>query len=184
MRRQHTWWQRLVAQGGACTAAVVLGLLALATPPRAAAVVLSVTGQGGAVPDGSPTGITFDITIPPNAGIIASSGNNVTLSLIGFTHTLAFDLTFMLEHVGFGSAQFLLDRPLDRDTIVCFNDFIDGTYRFTSEATTTIQDILQYLEQYPARRLHSDLARRRHGQRDVQFLERPGRERHLAPFHS
>jgi hypothetical protein len=87
MRRQHTWWQRLVAQGGACTAAAVLELLALATPPSAAA--LSVTGQGDAVPDNNATGATFNITIPPNSGTIASSGNNVTLSLIGFTHTEA-----------------------------------------------------------------------------------------------
>jgi hypothetical protein len=139
MVRQQTWWQRLVAQGCACTAAAVLGLLALVTPPSAA--VLSVTGQGGAVPDGNGMGVTFDITIPPNSGTIASSGNNVTLSLIGFTHPFAFDLTFTLEHVGFGSAQFLLDRVLDSGSIVCGNNFIGGTYRFTSDATTTIQAI-------------------------------------------
>jgi hypothetical protein len=141
MVRWQAVLQRLAAQGYACTAAAVLGLLALVTPPSAAAAVLSVTGQGGAVPDNNATGVTFDITIPPNAGTIASSGNNVTLSLIGFTHPAAFDLTITLEHVGFGSAQFILDRVLNSATFTSSNNFIGGTYRFTSDATTTIQDI-------------------------------------------
>jgi hypothetical protein len=141
MVRWREMWQRLAAQRCMCAAAAVLGLLALMTPLSASAAVFSVTGQGGAVPDNNATGVTFDITIPPNSGIIASSGNNVTLSLIGFTHPLVFDLTFTLEHVGFGSAQFLLDRVLDDETLVCLNNFLDVTYRFTNDATTTIQDI-------------------------------------------
>src|SRR5215472_2053508 len=141
MVRWQAMWQRLAAQGCACTAAAVLGLLALVTPSSALGAVLSVTGQGGAVPDNNAAGITFDITIPPNSGTIAPGGNNVTLSLIGFTHSFVFQLTFTLHHVGFGSAQFLLDKPLNSAALTCGNNFINGTYRFTSDATTTIQDI-------------------------------------------
>jgi len=52
-----------------------------------------------------------------------------------------FQLTFTLHHVGFGSAQFLLDKPVNSAALTCGNNFINGTYRFTSDATTTIQDI-------------------------------------------
>ena len=117
-------------------------VLSVMLPSVASAGLITVTGAGGAIPDDNPAGATFDILIPVGYGDdIPAQGNNVTLTLINFHHPAAFDLRFTLEHVGFGSSQFILDRVLDSDGYVSSNNFIGGEYTFTSDATTTIQDI-------------------------------------------
>ena len=106
--------------------------------------VISFTGLGGAVPDGSLTGATFDILIS-DPRLIAASGNNVTLTLIGVnTMQIAggsgglVDFTATLEHVGFGAPQSVFDHVLNLQSFICIAG-LNGTYTFRSGEPTTLQ---------------------------------------------
>ena len=72
-------------QKGLCIGLAILSMVVITVRPTTAAVI-SFTGSGGAVPDGSATGATFDIPIS-DPRLIAASGNNVTLTLIGVDTT-------------------------------------------------------------------------------------------------
>ena len=150
-------------QKGLCIVLVILSMGVIAVRPTTAAVI-SFTGLGGAVPDGSPTGATFDITIN-DPRLIAASGNNVTLTLIGVDTTQTavgsftgfgglVDFTATLEHVGFGAPQFVFDSVLNPQAFICIAG-LEGTYTFRSGAPTTLQsqcgtgDVPSQLSQNP-----------------------------------
>jgi hypothetical protein len=134
-------------QKGLCIGLAILSLVVIAVRPTAA-VVISFTGSGGVVPDSSPevsaAGATFDIIIS-DPRLIAASGNNVTLTLIG-VNTMQIsggsaglvDFTATLEHVDFGAPQFVFDRVLNPLTFICIAG-LNGTYTFRSGAPTTLQ---------------------------------------------
>jgi hypothetical protein len=104
----------------------------LASP--ASAATLTFTGSGGVVPTN--TSATFDITIA-DAGIIAASGNNVTLTLNDIFHYDLGGLTMTLEHVGFGATRTAFARVSEASGDPCTSDF-DGSYSFNSGAATTL----------------------------------------------
>jgi hypothetical protein len=117
-----------------------------AKPPGKGPTTLSFTGMGGAVPDGNAAGASFDIPIP-DRGLIAPSGNNVTLALIGVsTNAQGFfnpygglgDFTVTLEHVGGGSPQYAFANVLNGGTFVCVAG-LNGTYTFGSGEPTTLR---------------------------------------------
>ena len=70
---------------GLCIGLAILSMVVIAVRPTTA-VVISFTGSGDAVPDNSAAGATFDIIIS-DPRLIAVSGNNVTLTLIGVDTT-------------------------------------------------------------------------------------------------
>ena len=134
-------------QKGLYIGLAILSMVVIAVRPTTA-VVISFTGSGGAVPDGSATGATFDIPIS-DPRLIAASGNNVTLTLIGVDTTQtaggAFtgfgglvDFTATLEHVGFGDPQFVFDRVLNLQGLICIAG-LEGTYTFQSGAPIPLQ---------------------------------------------
>ena len=134
-------------QKGLCIGLAILSMVVIAVRPTTA-VVISFTGSGGVVPDGSATGATFDIPIS-DPRLIAASGNNVTLTLSGVNTTQTddevftgfgglVDFTATLEHVGFGAPQFVFDRVLNPQTFICIAG-LEGTYTFRSGAPTTLQ---------------------------------------------
>ena len=152
-KRRFPWWIVAVA---AAVVLVIGGLtayltmrepapkkeeVAAAPPPVAPAAPanekLSLTGEGGAVPDGDRGGSTFDIVVSdPRA--VAAKGNNVTVTLIGVTHGALGDLVARLEHPGYGPPVFLFDRVMNAGTMGCEAD-LRGTYVFSSAAPTTLQ---------------------------------------------
>ena len=132
---------------GLCIGLAILSMVVITVRP-ATAVVISFTGSGGVVPDGSATGATFDIIIN-DPRLIAASGNNVTLTLIGVDTTQTagapftgfgglVDFTATLQHVGFGDPQSVFDRVLNPQTIICIAG-LEGIYTFRSGAPTTLQ---------------------------------------------
>ena len=130
-------------QKGLCIGLAILSMVVIAVRPTSA-VVISFTGSGGAVPDGSATGATFDIPIS-DPRLIAASGNNVTLTLIGVNTMQTaggsgglVDFTATLEHMGFGAPQFVFDRVLNPQTFICIAG-LNGTYTFRSGAPATLQ---------------------------------------------
>ncbi len=70
---------------------LTITVVAITTTPSSWAVPFSVTGAGGLVPDNDASGITFDVAIPSGFEILPT-GDNATLSLLGITHSLLFDL--------------------------------------------------------------------------------------------
>ena len=70
---------------GLCLGLAILSMVVITVRPTTAEVI-SFTGLGGAVPDNPPTSATFDIIIS-DPRLIAASGNNVTLTLIGVDTT-------------------------------------------------------------------------------------------------
>jgi hypothetical protein len=106
-------------------------------PPAARSEKLSLTGQGGAVPDGNAGGATFDIVVNDSRAV-AASGNNVTVTLVGVNHGALVDLTARLEHVGYGPPVFIFDRVLNKATYICALPF-RGTYTFSSAGPRTLQ---------------------------------------------
>lgn len=122
--------------------------VALAAPGVAQAETLSVTGSGGAVPDNSPAGASFDITIPDQGRTIAP-GDSVTLTLVDAA-TLSssaiygpygglVDFSATLEHVGHGPAQQAFRNVLNQDNFICIRG-LNGTYTFRSGATNTLRE--------------------------------------------
>lgn len=132
-------------QKGLCIGLAILSTVVIAVRP-ATAVVISFTGSGGAVPDGSAAGATFDIIIS-DPRLIAASGNNVTLTLVGVDTTQAaggggfgglVDFTATLQHVDFGEPQFVFANVLNPQTFICIAG-LEGTYTFRSGEPTTLQ---------------------------------------------
>ncbi|MCA9169204.1 MAG: PEP-CTERM sorting domain-containing protein [Planctomycetales bacterium] len=110
----------------------------LSSSPVAADLVTQ-TGVGGAVPDNTAAGATFDVTISDTRTILPA-GNNVTVTLENFQHTFLTDLTLKLEHVGFGPQQLAFDRVLKTGNLGSGIDF-NGTYSFNSGAATRLRDV-------------------------------------------
>jgi hypothetical protein len=130
---------------GLCIGLAILSMVVI-TVRSATAVVISFTGSGGAVPDGSAAGATFDILIN-DPRLIAASGNNVTLTLIGVDTTQAaagngfgglVDFTATLQHVGFGAPQFVFANVLNPQAFICIAG-LAGSYTFRSGEPTTLQ---------------------------------------------
>ena len=137
------WWVVLPALG-----CVGMCLLVVITVHPTTAAVISVRGSGGTVPVGRATGATFDIPIS-DPRLIAASGYNVTLTLVGVDTTPTaggsftdfgglVNLTATLEHVGFGAPQFVFDHVLNPQTFSCIAG-LEGTYTFRSGALMTLQ---------------------------------------------
>ena len=180
---------------GLCLGLAILSMVVIAVRPTTA-VVISFTGSGGAVPDGSATGATFDIIIS-DPRLIAASGNNVTLTLIGVDTTQTaggtfagfgglVDFTATLQHVGFLEPQVVFDRVLNPQTFICISG-LAGSYTFRSGEPTTLQsqcgtgtDLALTEQGHPPRYVPYDLARRRHRQQFVELLERTACCWHLA----
>lgn len=132
-------------------AALVMAMAGLAVPgsvqakpPGKGPTTLSFTGSGGAVPDGNAAGASFDIPISDRR-LIAPSGNNVTLTLIGVSTKASFrpygglvDFTVTLEHVGGGSPQYAFANVLNSGTFICIAG-LNGTYTFRSGEPTTLR---------------------------------------------
>lgn len=103
------------------------------------ASLVSQTGSGGAVPDASLSGKTFEVTFSDARSILAA-GNNVTVTLVNFKHNFFGDLLVRLEHVSFGGAQTAFDKVFTTSAFIAGEDF-DGTYSFNSGASTTLQSV-------------------------------------------
>ena len=96
---------------------------------------ITVTGSGGSILDNQTS--TLEIVVG-DSGTILSSGQNVTLDLIGLTHTWAGDVSVSLEHVGYGSEVYAFNRVgrvaggfgTDRD--------YSGTYSFNNDFTGSL----------------------------------------------
>jgi hypothetical protein len=137
-----------------CGAMAVAALLSAAptqaAPPNKAPKTISFSGAGGAVPDGNPSGASFDIPVP-DPGLVLPTGNNVTVTLNGVqTNDLygpsdfwypfggLVDFTATLQHVGDGSPQFLFANVLNGSSFVCLAG-LNGTYTFSSGEPTTLR---------------------------------------------
>ena len=128
----------------ALAASVIAAIVAMAGAPSAHAVTISFTGSGGAVPDGSASGASFDIAVP-DSRLIRAAGNNVTLTLVGVS-TLAsggqfrglVDFAATLEHVGQGAPRSVFTNVLNTGNFICIAG-LNGTYTFRSGEPTTLR---------------------------------------------
>jgi uncharacterized repeat protein (TIGR01451 family) len=127
-------------------AMVVAATLALGGAASAHAETISFTGSGGAVPDNTAAGASFDISVP-DARVIRTVGSNVTLTLLDVGTPAAnwfrsygglVDFTATLEHVGSGPAQTVFADVLNLGSFICAAG-LAGTYTFRSGEPTTLR---------------------------------------------
>lgn len=109
----------------------VLGGMAVAAIASAASAT-TFTGAGGTIPDNNPAGFTSDIVIDVDDDFIVK---DLTISLIGLTHTWIGDLIVTIEKVG-GPSQFLFNR-VGSTTVAGVGDStnLGGTYNFNDAFT-------------------------------------------------
>lgn len=110
----------------------VLGGLAVAAIASAASAT-TYTGAGGTIPDNNPAGFTSDIVIDIDDDFIVK---DLTISLVGLTHTWIGDLIVSIEKVGSGASQFLFNR-VGSTTVTGVGDSsnLGGTYNFNDAFT-------------------------------------------------
>lgn len=110
-----------------------LPALALLAAGLSHASLLSLTQNGGAVPDNSVVGATFTTTIV-SAETIALAGNgNVILSLTGIAHNWVGDLSFVLTHADTSTSVTIFDRPGVPDfSSLGYKANLTGAYAFGS----------------------------------------------------
>jgi hypothetical protein len=116
---------------------MTLLVLLVGVPAPADAITISFTGPGGAVPDNTAAGVTFDIFIV-DPRVIDLAGNNDTLTLLNARHQFLVDLTVELTHMGFGASQVAFDRVLTSLNTVCLSSF-SGNYSFNSGASPSLR---------------------------------------------
>lgn len=131
-----------------------IAMLVLVGPAQAArksgSSTLSLSGPGGAVPDGNAAGASFDVSTN-DPGLLLATGNNVTLTLNNVSTDDLYgpsnfwypfgglvDFTVTLEHVGAGSPRFAFDRVLNSSSFICLAG-LHGTYTFRSGEPTTLR---------------------------------------------
>ena len=134
---------RLVLRCMACAVAAV----ALAAPGAAHAETVTVTGQGGPVPDNSAGGASFDITVP-DLGRTIAPGDSVTLALVDvatLSNAALFgpygglvEFSATLEHVGHGQPRQAFRNVLNQDGLICVRG-LNGTYTFRSGVPATLR---------------------------------------------
>lgn len=130
----------------ALAASVIAAMVAVAGAPSAHAATISFTGSGGAVPDGSASGASFDIAVP-DSRLIRAAGNNVTLTLVGVSTPASgwitpfgglVDFAATLEHVGQGAPRSVFTNVLNSGNFICVAG-LNGTYTFRSGEPTTLR---------------------------------------------
>lgn len=104
----------------------VLGGLATAVVASAASAT-TFTGAGGTIPDSNPAGFTSMITVNDDFFV-----GDITVDLVGLTHTWIGDLVVTLTHVTDGKTQNLFNRVGKTDATTGFGDSsnLGGTYSF------------------------------------------------------